>query len=115
MKQLLRTSPTAIDYFRRPKAWGCGRKERSLESVLGRPRCLPSGGLVFAIVLDVLEDLVREVQLPVYVAGVGVVGVGADGELLLLLPLEDALAPWRIVAPLLDLLNEGPGLGLVGV
>src|SRR5215207_4214707 len=67
--------------------------------MLGRPPC-PSGGLVFVIILDVLEDLVREVQLPVDVAGVRIVGVRADGELLLVLPLEDALALGRVIEPL---------------
>ncbi len=63
------------------------KEKRSLESMLGRPRSLLSGGLLFPILLDVLEDLIREVKLPVYVAGIWIIRVRADGELLLLLPL----------------------------
>jgi hypothetical protein len=67
------------------------------------------------IILDVLEDLVWEIQLPVDVAGIRIVGVRTDGEVLLVLPLEDALALRRVVAPLLDLLHQSPGLTLVGI
>src|SRR5687768_9226132 len=59
---------------------GLRRKEKTaLGSMLGRPPC-PSGGLVFAIILDILEDLVWEVQLPVDVAGIRIVGVRTDRE-----------------------------------
>jgi hypothetical protein len=83
--------------------------------MLSRPYYRLLGGLVFTIFLDVLEDLVREVQLPVDVAGIRVVGVRTDGELLLVLPLEDALALGWVVVPLLDLLDESPSLALVGI
>ena len=82
--------------------------------MLGRPPC-PLGGLVLAVILDILKDFVREVQLPVYVAGIRIVRVRTDGELLLVLPLEDALTPGRVVVPLLDLLDESPSLALVGI
>src|SRR5829696_7237512 len=62
-----------------------GKKRRLLACV--RSSSLPLGGLVFVIILDVLEDLVREVQLPVHVAGILIIGVRADWELLLVLPL----------------------------
>src|SRR5215208_918236 len=88
--------------------------ELSLRLMPGHPRC-PLGGLVFAVILDVLEDLVREVQLPVYVAGIRVVGVRTDREVLLFLPLEDALALGRVVASLLNLLHESSSLIFVGV
>src|SRR5215207_3222886 len=83
--------------------------------MLSRPFYRLLGGLVFTIILDVLEDLVWEVQLPVYVAGIRIVGVRADREVLLVLPLEDALALGRVVAPLLNLLDESPSLALVGI
>jgi hypothetical protein len=83
--------------------------------MLSRPYYRLLGGLVFAVILDVLEDLVREVQLPVDVAGIRIVGVRTDREVLLVLPLEDALALGRVVVPLLDLLDESPSLALVGI
>ena len=46
----------------------------------------------FLVLLDVLVDFVGELQLVVDVAGVRVVGVRADWEVLLLLPLENPLA-----------------------
>jgi len=39
------------------------------------------------LVLDVLQDLIQEVQLPVYIAGVRIVGAGTAGEGLLVVPL----------------------------
>jgi hypothetical protein len=83
--------------------------------MLSRPYYRLLGGLVFTIILDVFEDLVREVQLPVHVAGIRIIEVRTDGELLLALPLEDALAPGRVVIPLLDLLDQSPSLALVGI
>jgi hypothetical protein len=71
--------------------------------------------LLFAIFLDVLIHLIRECKLVVDVAGIGVVGVWADREVLLSLPLEDALAPWRVVASILDLLVQRACLVLVSV
>jgi hypothetical protein len=98
-----------------PKGRELRRKEEtSLVLMLGRPPC-PSGRLVFAIILYVLEDLVWEVQLPVHVARIRIVGVRTDGEVLLVLPLENALAPGRVVVPLLDLLDESPSLVFVGI
>jgi hypothetical protein len=91
------------------------KEETSLELMLGRPHYRLLGGFVFTIILDVLEDLVREVQLPVHVAGIRIVGVRTDREVLLVLPLEDALTPGRVVVPLLDLLDQSPGLALVGI
>jgi hypothetical protein len=55
--------------------------------MLSRPYYRLLGGLVFAVILDVLEDLVREVQLPVHVAGIRIVGIRTDREVLLVLPL----------------------------
>src|SRR5215207_10055394 len=63
----------------------CGGEKRRLLACV-RSSSLPLGGLVFVIILDVLEDLVREVQLPVHVAGILIIGVRADWELLLVLP-----------------------------
>src|SRR5215217_5616511 len=67
------------------------------------------------VFLDILIHLIRECKLVVDVAGVRVVGVWADGEVLLSLPLEDTLAARRVVAPLLDLLDEGASLMFIGV
>jgi hypothetical protein len=92
------------------------RKEKtSVELMLSCPYYRLLGGLVFAVILYVLEDLVREVQLPVHVAGIRIVGVRTDREVLLVLPLEDALALGRVVVPLLDLLDESPSLALVRI
>src|SRR5205814_3251215 len=62
--------------------------------------------LLLPELLDVCEHLLRQVELPVGVAGIGVVRVGADRELLLRLPLQDAAAGGRIVAARLDALHE---------
>ena len=62
------------------------------------------------VLLDILEGPIREVELCIDVAGVGIVWARADWGLLLLLPFEDALALGRVVALLLDLLHERPGL-----
>jgi hypothetical protein len=91
------------------------KEETSLELMLDRPHYRLLGGFVFTIILDVLEDLVREVQLPVHIAGIRIVGVRTDREVLLVLPLEDALTPGRVVVPLLDLLHESTGIALVGI
>ena len=81
-------SETVLVYFRRSSGRQLRRKEKtSVELMLGCPYYLVLGGFVFAIILDVLEDLVRKVQLPVDVAGIRIVGVRTDGELLLVLPL----------------------------
>jgi hypothetical protein len=65
--------------------------------------------------LDILVDPIGERQLVVDGAGVRVTGVRADQEVLLLLPLEDALAPRRVVTPLLNLQGQRASLVLVGV
>jgi hypothetical protein len=69
----------------------------------------------FLVLLDVLVDFVGELQLVVDVAGVRVVGVRADWEVLLLLPLENPLAARWIITPLLDLLSQRAGLVIIGV
>jgi hypothetical protein len=78
--------------------------------MLSTTRNLGVGRLSFLLVpLDALVELVVDV------AGIRVVRVWADSEVLLLLPLEDALAPRRVVAPLLDLLDQHTCLLLVEI
>src|SRR5215217_5925977 len=92
-----------------PGSRGSGRRRRSRSPL---PPLLRHE-LLLAILLDVLEDLVGQLQLPVGVAGVRILRVGADGELLLLLPLKDALALGRVVTARHHLLHQRAGLGLV--
>src|ERR1051325_2591317 len=65
--------------------------------------------LLLAVLLDIREDLLGQLELLVEVAGVRVVRVRADRELLLRLPLHDPLALRRVVVPLDDLLDQRRG------
>jgi hypothetical protein len=69
----------------------------------------------FLVLLNVLVDLVGEGEFVVNIAGIRVIRVRTYLEILLLLPLKDAIAPRRVVALLLDLLHEGACLVLIGV
>src|SRR5439155_14905073 len=85
------------------------RAERCRLSGKGRSEPGRSPALRFLLVVlgNVFVDLVRELQVLVDVAGIRVVRVGTDGELLLLLPLQDALPLGRAVIAPLDLQAEG--------
>src|SRR5687767_15169390 len=63
-------------------------------------------GLLFVVLGDVLVDAVRERQVAVQIAGVRIVRVRDKLELLLTLPVQDALAAWRVVVAAGDLLDE---------
>src|SRR4051794_37651971 len=72
-------------------------------------------GLLLVVLLDLLVHAIRELKVPIDVAAVGIVAIGADRELLLPLPLQDLLALRGVVAPLLHLVHERPGLFLAKV
>src|SRR5829696_9072025 len=86
-----------------------------IRRLLRRAQGISLRSVLLPVLLNVLKDFVRQIQLLVDVARVRIVGVRADRKVLLLLPLKDALALGRIVAPLLDLLHERSGLVLVSV
>ena len=89
---------------------------RSVPRSVRRVLNLRLGGLSFFLVLlDILVELVREGELIVDVAGVRVVGSRADLEILLLLPLQDLVAPGWVLALLLDLMHQSAGPVLVEV
>src|SRR5829696_8582033 len=78
--------------------------------------CDSLGGLsLLLVLLDALVDVVGELEFVVHVARVGVVGVRADLEVLLVLKLQDLLAPRRAVALVLNLLHHCPDLLLVRI
>ena len=75
-----------------------------------------AGDLFFcAVLLNILQDLLRHIELDVNIAGVRVIGVRADLEILLGLPLQDLIAVGWVVAFLTNLLDHRPDLALVGV
>lgn len=63
--------------------------------------------LLFLVLLDVLVDGLREFEIAIDVAAIGVVGVREDGEFLLRLSGEDAIAPGRVVVAAFYLAQQG--------
>lgn len=66
--------------------------------------------LFFLVVLNVVVDLIGELEVSVEVTAVGVFGVGEDGEVLLGLPLEDAVALGWVVVAAFDLAEHEESL-----
>ena len=70
-------------------------------------QCYSASDLFLLVLLDVFIDLVREFEVAIDIAAVGIAGVGKDGKFLFSLPLEDAFAAGRIVVTALDLAESG--------
>jgi hypothetical protein len=80
-----------------------------------QPRYSLRGLSLLLVLLDALVDFVGEREFVVHVARVGVVGVGADLEVLLVLKLQDLLSLRRAIALVLNLLHHRTDLLLVRI
>src|SRR4051812_18878395 len=66
-------------------------------------------GLLLVVLLDVLVDALGEGQVAVDVAGIWIIGIRDDREVLLALPLQDALPARRVVVSAGNLTHHRTG------
>ena len=106
-------TPRPAPRRRRPNSRGAAHTRKRGCRTIRHPRPVAARGaatagprLFLPEVPDVLIDVVREAELVVDVTAAQVVRRGADGEVLLLLPLQDALAAGRVVVVRLHLQHE---------
>src|SRR5207237_1222404 len=87
-----------------PRSLRCARKPPSV----GMTEVASVGGfrLLLVVLRDVVVDAIRERELSVQVTGVWIVGILDDLEVLLGLPLQDALAPRRVVVSARHLVDQ---------